>query len=417
MSGGGFQVTVNGAEERVYTTELGQFCQYEGAYPALVSIRCSGPVQTVDIRPKSREIMAEWDEEEGRISFTLDAPMKLSIEVNGDLAQPLFLFADGPELDRPDLCDPKVKVYRAGQEYEAGVIELSDGETLYIERGAVVHGCVIARDAADVSIRGRGVLDASRHQNATQFLGCRGVEISGITIVKGGIEWVNRIFCCTHVRIANYKGISWGRYSDGLDLLGCRHVRVEDVFIRSEDDSICIKSDKFGFQGDVEDIRIENSVIWNGLGGNGVEIGYETDARYIRDVCFRNLDIIRTDKPKESWWRRAALSIHHAGSSAVSAIRFEDIRIEAAMESLIYFELVTATPEWGSGGGTLTGVYLQDIQLNGGPAAPSIIRGLPGNDLTGIVFEGLLYHGRRIGSEAEALAAGFDISHAEVIWK
>jgi hypothetical protein len=410
----GFRVKVNGSEESVYHTELGDFCQFEGGYPASVEIWCDQDIDRVDIRPKSRAIAADLGER--KIAFMLSAPMKLSIEINEDLAHPLFLFADSPEDGRPDPEDPKVKYYKSGQSYDAGEIELADNETLYIERGAVVNGCIIAKDARNVSILGRGVLDASQHQNATQILGCDNVVISGITLVKGGIEWVNRIFCCTNVHIRNYKGISWGRYSDGIDLLGCKHVLVEDVFVRSEDDSICIKSNKFGYCGDVEDILIRDSVIWNGLSGNAIDIGYETDTDHIRDITFRNLDIIRTDKPKESWWRRSALSIHHAGNSAISGVRFEDIRIEAAMESLIYFELVTSTPEWGEGGGTLADIYLKDVRLIGGPASPSIIRGLDSSVIKGITFNNFVYHGKRITDEQGAIEAGFDIGFAEILW-
>lgn len=410
-----YKVKVNGVEEKVHSTELGSFSQFEMDSPVKVEIFCVQDIHKVDIRPKSKNISVKHTG--GKIEFSLSSPAKLSLEINEDVDNPLFLFADAPESFRPNPEDTNVKYYRSGQRYAAGEIELTDNQTLYVERGAIVDGCVIAKNSKNVKILGRGVIDASKHQNATQILGCENVVISGVTIVKSGIEWVNRIFNCENVHISGYKGISRGRYSDGLDLLGCKHVVVDDVFIRSWDDSIVIKSNKFGYSGNVEDILIQNSVLWNGLAGNALEIGYETDTEYIRDITFRNIDIIRSDRPKDHWWRCAALSIHHAGNSKISNVRYEDIRIEAAMESLIYFGLITSTPEWGNGGGTLCDIHLKDVQLTGGPASPSYIKGLDTSQLKGITIDNLVYHGRKINTEHSAKEAGFHIENAEVVWK
>ena len=56
----------------------------------------------------------------------------------------LVLFGDAPETDVPNRDDPKVKWFGPG-EHHAGGISLKDGETLYLERGAVVYGGQIGR--------------------------------------------------------------------------------------------------------------------------------------------------------------------------------------------------------------------------------------------------------------------------------
>lgn len=127
-----------------------------------------------------------------------------------------------------------------------------------------------------------------------------------------------------------------------------KDVVIDDVFIRNEDDSIVLKTDKFGFLGDVENVAVKNSVIWHGRAGNALEIGYETMGNHIRNVRFQNIDIVRSDT-QDRKFRRAALSIHAAGNARISDIRYEDIRVEAAMEHLIHFELVTDLKQWGSG--------------------------------------------------------------------
>jgi|GEM_PF-2649630 len=58
----------------------------------------------------------------------------------------LLLFADAPETEIPDPDDPKVHYYGPGL-HRAGVIELHDGETLYLAPGAVVEGGICAQNA------------------------------------------------------------------------------------------------------------------------------------------------------------------------------------------------------------------------------------------------------------------------------
>lgn len=409
-----FRVRVDGRGEPVHNTAQGYFCQFEMTQPVAVTISCDQEIRQVEVRPLSRNIKATIAGRE--ITFRLAAPAKLSVEINGDLAEPLYLFADDSERRTVNPDDPRVKYYRGGSVYQAGEIVLTDDQTVYIERGAIVEGRIVAKDASRIRILGRGILDATDHGSATTLINCRDVEIAGITVVKGGRSWVNRIFLCQNVRIRNYKGISWGPYSDGIDILGSKEVVIDDVFIRNEDDSIVLKTGKFGYQGDVENVVVKNSVIWHGHAGNALEIGYETMGNHIRNVKYQNIDIVRSDT-QERKFRRAALSIHAAGNARISDIHYEDIRVEAAMEHLIHFELVTDITKWGSGGGTISGLHLKNVALTGGPAAISIIKGLEAAPIRNVVFENLVYHGKRIGSAADAAAHGFRVERAEVVWK
>ena len=407
-----YVVRVDGVPTAVHATAQGSFCQFDCTRTVALEIECAEEVRSVEVRPHSKNIGATVS---GRIvRMALDAPAKLSLEINDNLRNPLFLFADRPVPALPP-GTPGVRYFKAGQRYEAGRITLTENQTVYIERGAVVDGWISAENASNLKILGHGILDASKYGSATSFLRCRNVEINGITTVKGGKGWVNRIFLCDHVAFTNYKDIAWGQYSDGIDLLGSQNVTIDDVFIRNEDDSIVLKNEKYGYRGNVENIFVQNGVIWHGTAGNALEIGYETTGDYIRNVVFKNMDIIHSDTHGRKN-NRAALSIHSAGHAAIGHIRYEDIRIEAAMEYLINFKLLTSS-KWGGGGGTVRDVVLKDIFLTGGPAAPSVIQGLPASRLRGIVFENLNYKGERIGSAAAAKQKRFTIENAEVEWR
>lgn len=408
-----FSVSVNGVDETVHNTAQGFFCQIELERPVVVEVGCDEEIKKVDVRPRSRNIKVDYSGRKMRL--TLNTPAKLSIEVNGDLKTPLFLFADRPETQVVNPRDPSIRFFKKGQIYNVGSIKLTDGQSVYIERGAIVDGWISAENASNIRVFGRGILEATKYGSATVFKSCRNVEISGITTVKGGKGWVNKILLCDQVRFSNYKDIAWGPFSDGIDLLGSKNVTIEDVFIRNEDDSIVLKTSKAGVQGNVENILVQDAVIWHGSAGNAIEIGYETTGDFIRNAVYKNIDIIRADT-HEPKFNRAAISMHLAGNAAVSNIRYENIRIEAAMEYLINFQLVNVK-KWGDGGGSVNHVLLKDIHLTDGPDAPSIIRGLPSSPLRGIIFENLNYKGVRINGSNSAATHNFSIKNADVVWR
>ena len=52
-------------------------------------------------------------------------------------------------------------------------------------------------------------------------------------------------------------------------------MEVRHCLIRSEDDCLAIKGNKFGYSGNIERLTLDNLVIRKGLAGNGIEIGWE----------------------------------------------------------------------------------------------------------------------------------------------
>ena len=65
---------------------------------------------------------------------------------------------------------------------------------------------------------------------------------------------------------------------DGIDITSSQDVEVKNCFIRSTDDSICIKA--HGLIADTSTVRdvtkvyVHNNVLWNAEPGNAIELGY-----------------------------------------------------------------------------------------------------------------------------------------------
>ncbi|HSP41469.1 MAG TPA: hypothetical protein VLO11_01235, partial [Luteolibacter sp.] len=178
-----YRTTVDGEPVAALQTQRGAILSFGMCGPVEVRVELQEAPKEIVIRPLSADITAQAEGTSFR--FTLPRPMNLSVEIDGKLADPLLIFAN-PELKAPGRDDPKVKFFEAGRIHDAGEILLGDGETLYLEGGAVVRGVVRAHNAANVSIRGAGILDSSNRTRKTNKLvlrECRDAAIENIILL------------------------------------------------------------------------------------------------------------------------------------------------------------------------------------------------------------------------------------------
>jgi len=344
-----------GHQRQIEQTEPAQFLSLETDEPLNFEIIPKKPFECVNIRPKSLGIVPEL--ENGVIRFTLDKPAYFTVEPYGR-HNALHIFADPVKNYDIDKNSPSV-IYFGKGEHDVGLIELHSNQTLYLDEGAVVYACVRALDAENIKILGHGILDNRKNKeeilfeanekNNTQAVDnavrrhtvqleyCTNVEIDGITI-RHSLVYNIRPIGCKGLNIRNVKIIGCWRYNtDGIDMHNCVGVRISDCFLRTFDDSICVKGFDCYYKGDVaaavraamyrngksydmfEDVIIERCVIWNDW-CRCLEIGAETKAEEIRDITFRDCDLIHLTHTALDWSNVDYADVHH--------VTFKDIRIE-----------------------------------------------------------------------------------------
>ncbi len=325
-------------------TGRGAILNFGMSGPVAVEVQLDAVPQEVIIRPLSKGIRAEV---EGKVvRFQLPEPMNLSLEVDGDLEDPLLVFANPAELNPPARDDPKVKYFEGGKIHQAGEIILDDGETLYLEPGAVVYAVVRAVDARNVSIRGAGILNAGYRQHKINQLvlrECAGARLEHF-IILDTLGWTMHLSGSEDIDISNVRVVAWRANCDGLDIEYSSRVRVDNCFFRTHDDSIAVKAlyppgvvgiplqemidpETLGkhqlprIQGDVMgDILVTNSVFWNDA-AQSLEIGFELRIDRVKGITFRDCDVIHARGG-------AAFSIHNGDRAIIEDIVLEDIRIE-----------------------------------------------------------------------------------------
>jgi len=313
-----------GHQRELSQTELVNFLSFSMDGPVEVEIIPQTPFRDVVIRPLDLGI--DPTVTDGRITFTLEKPAYFTVEPYGR-NHALHMFADPPA----DYPSQENTLYFGPGVHDVGQITLESDQTLFLDEGALVYGCVSAVDAENIKILGRGILDNSRNharilfdcnaegntqavsnavrQHTIELQYCTNVQIDGIT-VRDSLVYNIRPVGCKNLHISNVKIIGCWRYnSDGIDMHNCEDVLIENCFIRTFDDSICVKGFDCYYPGDVEtavqaamyrkgksydrfcNTVIRNCTVWNDW-GKSLEIGAETKAKEICDITFENCHII-----------------------------------------------------------------------------------------------------------------------------
>ena len=342
-------VSVNGSAIRLHRFHGGFVGQFDIVRASEVEIRTAFDVRWVDVRPKSAGVVPIISPDHNSVRLRVGTPVPLTVEFNGDWKRNvLHLFANPPEKDPPKPGTTGVRYFGPG-EHEPGLIELKDGETLYLAPGSLVKGIVRSVGAENVAIRGRGVLDASNlprrggqqgqaspaastpgiygtQRNMIYLENTPGAKIEGITLLNSQ-SWT------VHMRAAHGAHIDGIRIvtdtpcsTDGIDIVSSNDVLVENVFVRANDDCVVVKNVMDAQE--VRNVRVRRSVFWNMPCGNGIEVGFELRSGRIRELRFEDIDIIRVE-------RGAAISIHNGDASTVENVVFDNIRVEDAVHKLI----------------------------------------------------------------------------------
>lgn len=428
-----YAVSADGQAVFVHRTPAFSFATFAITGKARIAVRVNRPIKRAIVRPLSLGIAAV--EKSGTLSFTLDHPCNIAIEVDEDLRRPLFLFANAPDPKAPHASSRQVRYFAGGKVHEAGRITLGDGDTLYIAGGAIVRGDVRATGARGIHICGPGILDASQRTRQSKLIeldACKNVELRDL-IVLGSTGWSVVPHRCEDVIASNVKVLSWRDNDDGFDPDSSRRVRIEDCFFRTKDDCIAVKAhaapegQKHALPPDAfntEDITVTRSTFWSSDWGHALTVGFAVGAPVIRNVVIRDCDIIKKE-------RGPAMSIDNHDLGHVENVRFESIRVEDGCDKLL--ELKVAFSEYSADcprdyfrnnpdrkphegdewerinrekatttRGSIQGIVFKNIRIGGDRVPASNIRGFSfRNEISDVLIQDVQFQGRALVSPDE----------------
>lgn len=394
-----FELEVNGQPVFVYNTRCAAFACFSFEGKVDVKVTFASPVNDFDIRPKSRNIKAE--QYRNQIHFSLDKPVNLSVEINKNIKRPLFIFANPLETDIPDKADKNVIFFEKGKIHYPGEVKIGNNQTVYIEGGAIVRGHFMTDKGRNIKITGRGILDNREYKRGehrpVEINRCDGVLLEGIVIAESR-HWTCASTASKNVTYNNLKIVSSNDWDDGIDIVGSQNVLVNNCFIQSKDDCIAVKAGVNYFTDFSSDIRvdsvmIQNSVFWNGVWGNALEIGFETRTDTMQNITFRNCDIIHVEGPEGTF------TIHNGDRALIRNVLYENIRVEDARGWLIDFKILFSQYSKDKERGRIENVIFKNIQVEGDHLPYSQLIGFDEKcNISGVVLDGFYLHGTRVNS-------------------
>lgn len=324
-----------------------------------------------------------------KVSFRATPPFNLAVEATGS-QRALIVCANTPEVAVPSKDDPKVQWIGPGLHRRD--LTVGSGETLYLAPGAVVEGALSVK-GDDVTVRGRGILSGipwkwkeGPAKNAWTFCGKR-LRIRDLAFA-GAWRWGLVIDRAGDVRIDNVKVLG-GKVlnDDGIDVCRSHDVVIRDSFIRSQDDCIAPK----WWCGN---LLVENCILWTDR-ANAVRIGWEcsTKGGKFANLVFRDIDILRLSvdkRPASHEWANCAFQVQASAETAIRDVVFDTVRFADAEKGDVMLNAATGTCGPYKGGGTIDGLTLRRISVEGDGTERMTVR-LAACDaqhpVKGVVFE------------------------------
>lgn len=344
-----YRVYINGEEAAVYTCRISEFpfnTIWPG-YPAhqrpvdqtvpasFVNIVADEEV-TVEVeplipcpkpllKPYARGVVPVWKNNRYRMVLREDGGY---VFMCADHRRCLYLFKTTPLTCE----DPgSVTHYFGPGIHFPGKIVLQDEDRVYIDKDALVYGCIFAKGAKNIRIFGNGILDDSMEERVgnycyepytngnVKFYDCENLRIEGVGMKNSAI-WCVNLFHCRNVLLDGIKVFGQWRYNtDGVDVVNSQYIQIRNSFIHSFDDTITIKGIDAYKETDNCHIFVENCVLWCDW-GKTCEIGLETCCREYYDISFEKCCILRAGN--------TALDIQNGDCAEVHDIRFTDIDVE-----------------------------------------------------------------------------------------
>ncbi|WP_339277687.1 glycosyl hydrolase family 28 protein [Paenibacillus sp. FSL W8-0426] len=406
-----------------------------------------GRVRNAVVRPLSYGI--KCDIKEQVITFKIDQPRLLSLEVNGGKFNNLHIFAnplsDDPvpvesegeetmvlkpgmhqvrELNKAlkNMSSPRIIFGPGIHRLDESRLEIPSHTTVCVAGGAVIYGGLICNHVQDVTIKGRGILYMSDFEKTTYY---RGVEvkyssrihIEGITVIDPP-HYTVLLGQSDNIRIRNLKTFSTRGWCDGIDMMACQNVLIEGGFLRTSDDCIAVYASRGEFQGNTQDVTVKGSTLWADV-AHPINIGthgnYDSEGDHIENLHFADIDILEHHEPQPDYW--GCLAINAGDNNTVRNVTYEDIRIEDFELGELFNLRVLKNEKYNPAPGKrIENIHFKNIHYSGTCNNPSHIEGYDeSRTVSYITFENVTVNGEKFALNHDYVVLGNHVHGVKLI--
>ncbi|MES2238932.1 MAG: glycosyl hydrolase family 28 protein [Bacteroidota bacterium] len=218
------------------------------------------------------------------------------------------------------------------------------------------------------------------------FVGCNTITVSNITLIKPAC-WTQVYIESDNIVIQKIK-VNTGQLTpnrDGIDIVDCHKVLIEDSSIESEDDGICFKS---GSEYGCKDIIVRRCILdkLNVKAGNCFKLG--TDGL----GSFMNFDV--SELILKNAYQNSAFCIESMDGAVIDNLNFRDCQISNCGQAffILLADRKRTVPDRKTRIGTISNIHFKNIIGNNFTQQyPSIITGIKGHNIQNVSFENIIF--------------------------
>ena len=410
----------------MHKVQKASFAEFDMGKPVVVRVRnnrddaLSAGQMDVIVRPLSKKIRAKHVDER-TIKCRMDTPEFLSVKFNKDRKHNLHIFANQPETEvytgKEANCinwvgknnhdvfvkDASLIYFGPGvhkpKDLPSAEIKIPSNTTVYLAPGAVVKAKLCVDHAENVRIIGRGILDHP----------LRGVEITfSKNVLVDGLTMVNpqhyTVFGgqSENIIIRNIKSFSRHGWSDGIDLMCCKNVTIENVFLRNSDDCIALYNHRWWYWGGSKNIRIKRATLWADV-AHPFNLGCHGDDRSkkgetLKDVYISDCDVLNEDDD-------AVFCVRAGDNNTLKDITFNNIRVEDIERGCLFNVQIIFSEKYNRApGNTIKNLTFRNISFTGDEStlSRSIIKDYDEErGVRNVTFENITVNGRAFNPKTD----------------
>ena len=379
------------AKHNVEVTSVAKF-EFEGKVEIQVK-SLTQDIKSYKIRPNSYGIEAK--QEGNTLTFSLDRPRYLSVEINGNIYQNLQIFADNV------LAKPKVKKKKDLMYFGPGVhdfkgdsIHIASGKTVFIDNGAIIKGWLSTYGSRDVKIIGHGIVMPGHHEGIM-------VRYSKNVYIDGPLTTQLPVGGSDSVTVKNAKVMSWYGWGDGFNIFASNNVYQEHLFARTSDDCSTIYCTRKNYHGGCKNITIKDCVYWADV-AHPIMIGLHSetpDLEEVSNVLYKDINILEHCENQIDY--QGCIGINDGDNILVKGITFENFHIDNIRKGMILNMRVCFNKKYCTAPGRgIEDITLRNISYTGETPNMGIIAGYNENrKVKNIRFENFTINGKVISED------------------
>ena len=379
------------AKHNVEITSVAKF-EFEGKIEVQVK-SIAQDIRSFKVRPGSYGIKAR--QEGNTLTFSLDRPRYISVEINGNIYQNLQLFADNI-LEKPKVKKKTDLMYFGPgvHDFKGDSIHIPSGKTVFIDNGAVIKGWLSTYGSHDVKILGHGIVMPGHHEGIM-------VRYSKNILIDGPLTTQLPIGGSDSVTVRNAKVMSWYGWGDGFNIFASANVYQEHLFARTSDDCSTIYCTRKNYHGGCRNITIKDCVYWADV-AHPIMIGLHSETpedEVIDNVLYDGIEILEHAENQIDY--QGCIGINNGDNITVKNVTFQNFNIDNIRRGMLFNIRVCYNKKYCSAPGRgIQDITLRNIAYRGSAPNMGIIAGYDQSRMVkNVRFENLTINGKLISDD------------------